>query len=280
MVKFQSHLLSQSKAENTAKSYAQDLSQFFAWNGGRTLSRPKILSYRDHLQSLRKSAHTINRALTAINSYSLYRTNKRILIPEDYIAVQQSFANPVQATKAEAQHFLDQLLHHQSYRDYCIAVIMANTGLRLSEVLSLPFYPFSRAASEREKGGKINITGKGNKQRTVAFNARTIEVIEHYITHERNKYKYATKSEYLFVSNKARRLHPTTIQAIFRKYSDKITPHQLRHVFATNAYDSGALNLRQLQQQLGHADLSTTQIYTYPNMDTALDSLNTSAGSI
>jgi len=148
-------------------------------------------------------------------------------------------------------------------RMYCLIELLYATGMRVSELVSLP------ESSSRETGRFLSITGKGNKERIVPLTDRCRDAIAHYIG-TRKSQKGILESRFLFPSNSAE--GHFTRQAFARDLKDlaiaagldptKISPHVLRHAFASHLLQNGA-DLRAVQQLLGHADISTTQIYTH-----------------
>lgn len=277
MKKFENHLISESLSSNTVKSYLSDLNLFYRFTQGDKINREHILSYKQHLQQQSKDASTINRALSAIRKYLEFIGQSDLILPGDFITIQSSYSSPTIVIREEVDKFLRSLKNwsgRNSYRNYCIAVVIVNTGLRISEVLNLRLSDLSTLDT-----GEITIIGKGNKQRRIVFNNGAVEVLKHYLKHERIRYKHAATSEYVFVSSKAEKIYPSTIQKIFKEHNPKIHPHMLRHFFATNAYDKGLLNLRQLQEQLGHSRLDTVQKYTHPNRKSMIEGLNKADGN-
>lgn len=273
---YQNYLTQLSKSPKTIQEYTKDISNFFKYHNSQptTLQRDQILSYKNYLQNTKNiNAKSINRALSSLKSYNEFliatkQQNNLAILSQDYIKVQQQLTSPTNVTIKEAIRFINKIKDKESYRNYAIVTVIANTGLRISEVLSIKLNNIYLDDYE------ITVIGKGNKQRTVIINKMVVDVITEYLTNHRNKSKYATTSEYLFVSNKGSKIEPCTIQRIFNEHSKKITPHSLRHVFATNALENNILDLRSLQQQLGHSNLSTTQIYTHPNKTKMKKQLN------
>ncbi len=273
---YQNYLTQLSKSPKTIQEYTKDISKYFQHYNTQptTLQRDQILSYKNYLQNTKNiNAKSINRALSSLKSYNEFliatkQQNNLVILSQDYIKVQQQLTSPTNVTIKEAIRFINKIKDKESFRNYAIVTVIANTGLRISEVLSIKLNNIYLDDYE------ITVIGKGNKQRTIIINKMVVDVITEYLNNHRNKSKYATTSEYLFVSNKGNKLEPCTIQRIFNEHSKKITPHSLRHVFATNALENNILDLRSLQQQLGHSNLSTTQIYTHPNKTKMKKQLN------
>ncbi len=269
LTQYAQHLAEQNKANNTIKSYTKDIELFFKYFNlsPNIILRDQIKEYKDHLLMVKNNdAKSVNRSLSAIKSYNEFLVLKElqedlVVLSIDYTKVQQSFSSPVNVSIPEVIKFLDKIKKSEPYRNYAIATLIVNTGLRVSEALNIKLNGLIL------KDDEMTIIGKGSKQRTIILNPKAIEVIKEYITNHRSKSKYAKESEYLFVSNKREYVGTYTIERIFNKYSNKITPHQLRHCYASNTLENDILNLRQLQQQLGHARLDTMQIYTHPTKE-------------
>ncbi len=149
-------------------------------------------------------------------------------------------------------------------RNKLILTLLYSTGLRVSELISL------KITSIDPKERTIRVRGKGQKDRVVIFDDDTLELINEYIE------KRGVDNEYLFVSQKNHTLTPRYIQLMIKEYatraniSKKVTPHILRHSFATHLLKNG-VDIRAIQQLLGHSNLSTTQIYTSVDMHTLKD---------
>lgn len=264
---FHLYLVNQGLSPNTIKNYMSDL---------RLLSQLGINSDTAFVlkSANNRSTSTINRMLSTLRRYGEYK-GIDLVKDADFIKSQPVTSAPDTVSKLQVMSFLKELKKYNSYRNYCIAVVIVNTGLRISECLNLRLSDLG----ELDRG-EISIIGKGNKQRFVSLNESVIEVLKYYLKHERIKFKYASVSDYVFVSKKGCKLDPSTIQKIFKYWSvGSIHPHMLRHVFATNACESGLLNLRQLQEQLGHSNLTTVQKYTHPSRKAMREALNSKEGS-
>ena len=248
---YKQHLVSQGKSPNTIESYIRNLNAFFKFSP--ELTRTNVLDYK---ATLTQNAKTINQILSSIKSYNEYLISNNIIqnmtvLSQDYITIQQSNSNPTDITYNDVKKFMDKIKnakHRYAYRNYAIVVSLANTGMRISELLNLKLNNYKE---------EITIIGKGNKQRNIQLNDTMMNIIDLYI---RNR---NSNSPYLFVSQNGDKLDRSTINAIFNEHSKKITPHKLRHYFATSYLANGG-NIRQLQELLGHTSLNTTSIYTHP----------------
>lgn len=274
LTKYTNYLAEQGKSANTIKSYNHDIGLFFEYFNIEPgiINRDQIIEYKEYLFNTKNNdAKTINRALSSLKSYNEFLVKmglqeNLVVMSLDYIKTQQSFSSPTNVSPKEVITFMDKIKINEPYRNYAIVYLIANTGLRVSEALNIKLINLNTL-----KNGEITIIGKGNKQRNIIIsNPKVVKVINEYLTNHRGQYKYAIEvlnSPYLFVSNKAEKLKASSIERIFNKYSKKITPHCLRHNYATEALENDVLDLRQLQQQLGHSRLDTVQIYTHPSKD-------------
>lgn len=138
-------------------------------------------------------------------------------------------------------------------------MLFLNCGLRLSELVGIDI--------DKIKGDTLSVIGKGNKERTVYLNDACIDAINKYLE---VRPKDAKDKKALFLSTRKTRINKRTVEIIVKNYvkkaglvDDKYTPHKLRHTAATLMYKHGNVDIRALQQILGHESVSTTQIYTH-----------------
>ena len=158
-------------------------------------------------------------------------------------------------------------------RDYCILVSFLNCGMRLSELVGI------NISDVLHNNSTIRILGKGNKERIVYLNQACLEAIESYL---KVRPKDGVKDRNaLFLSNRKTRISPKTVQFIVKKYLDKIglsgpgySVHKLRHTAATLMYRHGHVDIRVLQDILGHENLGTTEIYTHTSSTQMEDAAN------
>ena len=158
-------------------------------------------------------------------------------------------------------------------RDYCILVLFLNCGMRLSELVGI------NISDVLHNNSTIRILGKGNKERIVYLNLACLEAIESYL---KVRPKDGVKDRNaLFLSNRKTRISPKTVQFIVKKYLDKIglsgpgySVHKLRHTAATLMYRHGHVDIRVLQDILGHENLGTTEIYTHTSSTQMEDAAN------
>ncbi len=151
-------------------------------------------------------------------------------------------------------------------RNHTMLVLLYSTGLRVSELVSLPL------AGCNMDGGFLKVLGKGNKERLIPFGRAAAEAVAGYLESSRPQLLKGRKSTYLFITNRAKPMTRARFWQIVREnagaagINKPISPHMLRHSFATHLLANGA-DLRAVQMMLGHADISTTQIYTHIDQD-------------
>ena len=148
-------------------------------------------------------------------------------------------------------------------RDYCILMLFLNCGLRVSELCGLNVSDITE--------NQIRVLGKGNKERMLYLNEACIDAINAYLPHRIEPNKTADAAGALFVSRQRNRIRKTTVEALVKKYialagldASKFSAHKLRHTAATMMYKNG-VDIRTLQDVLGHENVNTTMIYTHIN---------------
>jgi integrase/recombinase XerD len=147
-------------------------------------------------------------------------------------------------------------------RDKAMIELMYSTGLRVSELCGL------RVSDLQMDPGCLRCIGKGNKERLVPVGHKALEAVQAYLREARKELSRGVTSPYLFLNQKGHKLNRIAFWKILGEYGRKaglrkaLTPHMLRHSFATHLLDRGA-DLRSVQMMLGHSDISTTQIYTH-----------------
>ena len=259
-------------AENTVCAYARDLARFFEWARNRRLQQLDVndlaaypawlaeqslapKSVARHVASLKvffkylqlEGALTDNQA-DLLNSPKLWQRVPHVLSAEQVSKL-------LSAPKPE-----DTLYR----RDRALLEMLYATGCRVSEIAGLRLCDLQLA--ER----LCQCHGKGDKQRLVPLGVQAVRAVEFYLRRERPRLvaKQSPVSEHLFLSSRGRRLRRERIWELIKLYAKRvgvqaeISPHSLRHSFATHLLAGGA-DLRQVQEMLGHASIATTQLYTH-----------------
>lgn len=215
------------------------------------------------------SAVTRARKCSSLKSFFDYYTSKKHLLPSNPLAELDIPKSPKKLPKyltlEQSIELLNSVDGANKERDYCILTLFLNCGMRLSELVGINF-------NDIRSDNTIRITGKGNKQRIVYLNDACIKAI--------NEYKKVRPADgvkdknALFLSSRLTRISPKTVQFIVNKYLTKIgldaqgySCHKLRHTAATLMYQHGNVDIRVLQEILGHENLNTTEIYTHLSPD-------------
>ena len=258
-------------AANTVSAYSRDLKKFLQWLGKRSLSKVRLADLSDyvaHLQSLDLSSASIGRMVVSTRMFFKYLQLEGVVQdnPAELLASQKSWERIPKALNSDAvERFLEAPRKYDLYwiRDRAILELLYATGCRVSEVSNLLL------ANVHLKEGYCQVEGKGSKQRIVPLGGRAVAVVEQYLQHQRPGLvsKSQASPPWLILSRTGKRLRREAIWELVKRYAVRagvdaeISPHTLRHSFATHMLGGGA-DLRQIQELLGHASIQTTQIYT------------------
>ncbi len=260
-------------AQNTLESYGRDLRQFQAYlqeskiDFMKDLNRSTILTYLNSLQTNGKATSTISRNLAAIKSFYQYLVRERYL-EKDPAAHLESPKLEKKLPKVLSVHEVEELLKQPNallpagLRDKAMLELLYATGIRVSELISL------NISDVNLDMGYIKCYGKGSKERIVPLGSIAAKCAQDYLNKGRPKLVRTYEEAALFINHHGNRLTRQGFWKIIKKYAQEaniikdITPHTLRHSFATHLLENGA-DLRSVQEMLGHADISTTQIYTH-----------------
>ncbi|MCA9193670.1 MAG: site-specific tyrosine recombinase XerD [Planctomycetales bacterium] len=259
-------------ADNTVVAYSRDLRRLLSWMGQRTVNHIRLSDLGDFIESLKseKLAPTsISRAIVSTRMFFKYLQLEGVVQdnPSELIETQKMWLRvPKALTPAAVERFLDAPKKYDAYceRDRAILELLYATGCRVSEVSTLLL------KNVHLDEGYCQVEGKGSKQRIVPIGRRAITCIEHYLEVSRPKLIERRPTEacsWLIVSRSGRRLRREAIWELVKRYAlradidPEVSPHTLRHSFATHMLAGGA-DLRQIQELLGHASIQTTQIYT------------------
>ncbi len=261
------------KSEKTIENYTHYLSRFLNFTKNINVSKitPKtIRTYRLHLHTFKNdkeiplSPKTQNYHLIALRSFLKYlqRIDVKSVSPEKIELIKIRTELPEFLEKDEVEQLLLVPTNNKKItevRDQAILHTLFSTGLRVSEIIKLTKENIS---SQREE---IAITGKGGKSRIVFLSPLALDWINKYISLREDIEPHLFVNHYK--KNETTPLSPRSIQRIIKKLAQKagivkkVTPHTLRHSFATDLLINGA-DLRSVQSMLGHSSITTTQIYT------------------
>ncbi len=264
---------------NTIKAYKQDIDQFMIFFNFeyQNLSRDKIRDFLSNLYLTTTNRSTVSRKIYAIRSFFQYliqqgRSEKN---PMDLISIPKADKKlPEILTEDEMVRFLDELPGESlsEIRNKALIELFYASGLRLSELTNLKRENIN--FNER----LLRVLGKGNKERIVPFNRKAGEILKKYIALSDTEFKQS--SEYIFLNYRGEKISERGIEKIVKKVFKKISdsgknvyPHLFRHSFATHLLQRG-VDLRVIQELLGHSNLSTTEKYTTLNYSDLLKSYN------
>ena len=233
----------------------------------------EIYDYQLYMRNERgNSARSLARKMSAIKSFYKYATVAvRICKNNPAKDIEGAFirnSSPKFLTLDESAHLLDTVNSNTKcctrLRDYAIILLFLNTGLRLSELVMINIEDFDREMT------RINVIGKGRKERVVYINPACRNAIVDYLEERRDTPCVERGRHPLFLSTRGKRISNNAVQKRVEKYlSDagfeykKLSTHKLRHTAATLMYREGGVDVRVLQEILGHEQLNTTQIYTH-----------------
>ncbi len=271
-MQFKEWLIQESKSENTIKTYLIHLNGYKKWfqesynSEINKLYRENILDYISYMLNIKKlNARSINAKLAALLKYNEYlveigEQDPIVISKKDLIKVQKEYVNPSTLKKSDVEVFRQRILEKSSKRNYTIATLLAYSGVRITEALNI------KLSDVNLKTMEILIRyGKGKKQRTIIINDKIKNAINEYLREERDKMRNKDK-EYLFISQVGDHLDRTSINRIFNVYSNKITPHSLRHFFCSHALENG-WSMHEVALQAGHSNLNTTMMYSHPSLE-------------
>lgn len=258
---------------HTVKAYYTDLKDFLRWAGSSdvcTFNYKNIRVYLAEIQSRKYARTTVARKIAAIKTFYRYLYRERLVNsnPAVNIKTPKKIKNlPEFLSDAELNRIFDKIALNtpSQIRDRTILEVLYATGMRVSELCGLDFESLNLESNE------ITVFGKGGKERIVLINNRAKQFLEDYIKNTRQKLSYdkevSLKSP-VFINNTGFRLQQRSIHRIIAKiakelaFAKKVSPHTFRHSFATKLLEKGA-DLRIVQELLGHASISNTQIYTH-----------------
>jgi integrase/recombinase XerD len=281
MDSFTKYLQEDGKSENTIKGYVQSVSGFLTWFGQskdvefKKLHRENVREYISYLKTVKDSKpKTINTKVNALVKFNEFLIESKVqedmvLTKKDYVKVQQQYASLAKVELKDVEKFRQMVLDSGNKRNYAIVSLLAYAGLRISEALNLKSVDFNVTSREI-----LVKDGKGGKTRTVFMNDKVKTALQSWL---KEREKQEIENEYIFVSNRNKRLDRTTVNKLFNEYSEKlgkeITPHDLRHFFCSHAIKSG-LSVHEVSNQAGHSNIHTTLLYTNPSKEDLINKMN------
>ena len=257
-------------AKNTLESYERDLRKYFHFMKAKSvgdISRTDVVSFQAHLSAEGIATPSTARSLSAIRGFHKYLMIDGLAHTDPTVTIETPRGwkrLPKALSSADVDSLLNQpdLSAPIGLRDKAMLELLYATGLRVSELVGL------RITDVNLERGFLIVMGKGSKERAVPMGEIAIAAITQYLAGARQILLNGKDSELLFISSKRRGITRQMFWERIKFYTVKsgigknISPHTLRHSFATHLLDNGA-DLRAVQAMLGHSDISTTQIYTH-----------------
>ncbi len=260
-------------SQNTIDSYRRDIIKYLNYiqdseiKSLDNIKREVISKYLNSLRKKRYSSTTVARMVTSIRSFS------KLLLREEYCSHNPASHIKIPSTKkilpkilsiAEVNFLLDfkDLITPLDFRNKAMLELMYASGVRVSELISL------NVGDVDLEDGFLRCMGKGSKERIVPIGKSAIFYVRSYLEHSRGKLKPAFREYALFLNFRGKRLTRQGYWKIIKSRAkqvglyNKVTPHILRHSFATHLIENGA-EIRAVQEMLGHSDISTTQVYIH-----------------
>ncbi|MCI8842401.1 MAG: site-specific tyrosine recombinase XerD [Oscillibacter sp.] len=272
MARYEEYLVREKHAsQNTVSSYLRDISQFADYLQARgpellEVTAETVQSYMDWMLSRGKSAASVTRFLASVKSFYNFQifSGKVKANPAKGVAAAKAERKyPKILTSKEVDLFLEQpqCVDAKGFRDHAMLELLYATGIRVSELITLDLEDLNLAA------GFIHCSSKG-KERIIPLYRTAVKALQDYAWKIRPQLISDEEEAALFVNMNGERMSRQGFWKIIKYYQEKagiekeITPHTLRHSFAVHLLENGA-DLRSIQEMLGHADISSTQIYTH-----------------
>ena len=264
-------------ANNTIISYREDLNSYMDFISGchidalSKIGKNDITNFMMFQKDKGIAPNSIARRLAAIRMFHRFLTRERILKADptsliDSPKLWKKIPDALSLNEVEALLAQPDIRARQGIRDRAILETLYATGMRVSEAVNL------RLDGVNLDIGFLRCVGKGNKERVIPLGQKAVISIKRYLESSRPQFLGNKESEFLFLSRLGRKISRQSFWKLVKRYARDakikkgIRPHILRHSFATHLLERGA-DLRSVQEMLGHANISTTQLYTHINKD-------------
>ncbi len=260
-------------ANNTLLAYRRDLDKYIGYlsqkgvNNSASVKREHVSNFMFDLKKNEMSPSSICRNLAAVKMFHRFLVREGLAKEDPTTLVDTPklwMRIPAVLTQAEIESMIGAASGKkaQQIRDAAILEIFYASGLRVSELSDL------KTTSINYEVGYVRAVGKGSKERLIPLGMKAREALQKYLIKARPELLKRGVTDILFLSRSGKRISRQSLWAVIKFYARKanikkpIKPHTLRHTFATHLLEHGA-DLRSVQEMLGHADISTTQIYTH-----------------
>lgn len=273
LTEFLEYLMYEKKYSSlTIKNYERDIEYFLSFLEDRHITSLRTVKYQDirdyliHLHNHQYSKKTISRYISSLRTFFKYLCSEDVIDNNPMILI----SNPKLDKKLPNFLYtndLEQLLNTPNLdnvfgiRDCLILELLYSTGIRVSELVNIQLKDINL------NGYQIKIRGKGNKERYVLYGQICSKKLNDYLNNSRNLLDIK-KSDYLILNKNGNKLSTRFVEILLKKYQQiagvkvNVTPHTLRHTFATHMLEGGA-DLKSVQELMGHESLSSTQVYTH-----------------
>lgn len=269
---YETYLTTEKKSSvNTVSSYLRDVRQYLEYAQTVKLNVPKatksdVDKYIRRLTAGGKSPASVTRAVASLKSFYVFlvdRSHSTTNPVKGFVPIKQERKLPQILTSREVELFLSQpeCVDPKGYRDRAMLELLYATGIRVSELIGLDVDNVNLSA------GFLRCTSKG-RERVIPLYPAAVRAVSEYVDRIRPQMIEDQDETALFVNMTGERMSRQGFWKIIKYYQEKagikkdITPHTLRHSFATHLLENGA-DLRSIQEMLGHADISSTQVYTH-----------------
>ena len=260
--------------EKTIKAYTIDLNQYLEFITTTEINQKIINEYVHYLNKKYLKYKTIKRKIASVKAFYSYLEYEEIIDYSPFNKIKTKIKEPKLLPKTIQKDYIDKIIHlllkdlknsktefqkKISLRNITLISVMLSTGIRVSELCNIKLKDIDLL----EK--KLKIFGKGSKERILYLgNSNVVQLCQMYLTYNNT----CKKNEYFFLNKFNKKLSEQTVRILLKKIeselelSTHITPHMFRHTFATTLLEKG-VDIRYIQNILGHSSISTTQIYTY-----------------
>ena len=260
-------LVDKGLSKNTVKAYEADISSFFRWLiikdlEYKNLQEEHINQYISFLFQKKMKSSSVNRKISSIKSFYIFLVKRNFIKNSplnDVVTPKQEKYLPESMSEDEVDKLLNSpnVANKIENRDKAMIEMLYATGMRISELVNL------KMTDVDMKRCVVKVFGKGSKERLVPFGETALDSLKAYLSE-----RVQSSSKEIFLSNRGKKMtrvafwQRVKIYLVRENLKNSISPHTLRHAFATHLLNRGA-DLRSVQLLLGHSDLSTTQIYTH-----------------
>ena len=267
-------------SDNTYNSYKNDLYKFKEFINTDDMSNVTYTDMTNYLEYLKKNnmeSRSVAHNITVLRGLFKFLMQEKLITNDitsriDLPKLRKKI--PEFLTIDEVDKLLDiNMIKPHDYRNKAMLELVYACGLRVSELCNLKLHDINLYEAT------VKVFGKGNKERIIPIGEIAIKYLEEYITYHRSKLQKRKINDYLFISNYGTNISRQAFFKIVKQIASNkginkhLSPHTLRHSFATHLLNGGA-DLRSIQELLGHSDISTTEIYTHTTTDKIIEVYN------